>query len=160
MTDGARNAARVIQRGCFQIDLPPTEAFKLFTAMGERLWVPGWSPRLLGPIPQQPGLVFLTGTGPDFTIWTVIESDPMAGRVCYSRVTPGSRAGIVNVEVTGVDAGSNVEVAYDLTALTADGEASLQAYSSSNFAHMLDSWKRLVAAMLVHARPALTALQV
>ena len=88
-------ARREIQSGRFALALPKANAFKLFTAEGERLWVPGWAPEILGPLPQATGLVFLTGEGAERTIWTVVESDPARGLVRYSRVTPGSRAGFV-----------------------------------------------------------------
>lgn len=153
-----RDVARITRRGSFQLALPPAEAFKLFTAEGERLWVPGWSPDILGDLPQRQGLVFLTGDGAERTIWTVIESDPSAGRVRYSRVTPASRAGIVTVEVTAIDAGCQVDVAYDLTALGQDGAASLDAYSAPLFAEMLEHWRALIQARLATDAPDLKAL--
>lgn len=141
-------ARREVQTGRFALDLPMGEAFKLFTAEGERLWVPGWSPEIHGALPQAPGLVFLTGEGDERTIWTVIESDPSRGLVLYSRVTPGSRAGLVRVRVEGEGAHSKVEVTYDLTALSPEGEAALDAYSEVRFAEMLETWQRLIADFL------------
>lgn len=154
------SVARIRQSGSFPLDLLPAEAFKLFTAAGERLWVPGWAPAILGPLPQHPGLVFTTGTGADFTIWTVIDSDPAAGHVRYSRVTPGSRAGIVTVQVAAEAAGTRVEVAYDLTALSPEGETALQALAADRFAEMMREWQRLATAMLAEGRPDLAALVV
>jgi hypothetical protein len=111
-------------------------------------------------LPQEAGLVFLTGIGTQRTIWTVIESRPADGRVRYSRVTPGSRAGIVSVDVTGADGGSKVVVSYDLTALSADGEAALEAYSPANFAGMMDEWRTMIERMLAASRPDLATLVV
>jgi hypothetical protein len=150
--------ARIIRRGGFRLDLPTAEAFKLFTAAGERLWVPGWSPEILGPLPQAPGLVFLTGEGVERTIWTVIESDPARGRARYSRVTPASRAGTVTVEVSPAEGGCHVEVAYDLTALDPDGAASLDAYAPERFAEMLEHWRALIEDLLARDAPDLAAL--
>lgn len=144
MTAVPAEHARIRESGSFRIDLPPDRAFELFTAAGERLWVPGWSPQILGPLPQQPGLVFLTGAGSEFTIWTVIESDPDRGRLRYSRVTPGSRAGIVAVSVVAADGGSEVEVAYDLTALEPNGTNALEPYAPHHFAKMMDEWRSLI----------------
>lgn len=158
--DAIVHAARIRQRGSFTLDLPPAEAFKLFTAAGERLWVPGWSPAILGALPQHPGLVFTTGSGADSTIWTVIDSDPAAGHVRYSRVTLGSRAGIVTVQVTAEGAGTRVDVAYDLTALSPEGETALHAFAPDRFAEMLREWQRLASAMLAEGRSALVALVV
>ena len=135
-------------KGHIERPLPVEDAFKLFTAEGERLWVPGWSPEILGPVPQAPGLVFLTGDGDEWTIWTVLASDPAGGVLRYSRVTPALRAGLVEVRLTGEGERSRVEVSYDLTALSSDGEASLEAYSAPRFAQMLESWHALITDFL------------
>ena len=139
------------QTGHFELYLPVEDAFKLFTAEGERLWVPDWVPEILGPVPQAPGLVFLTGDGAERTIWTVVESDPDRGLLLYSRVTPGSRAGIVEVRLTGEHARTRIDVSYDLTALSAEGERSLEAYSAPCFADMLETWHALITAFLRRA---------
>jgi hypothetical protein len=141
-------ARREVQSGRFTLDLPSDEAFKLFTAEGERLWVPGWSPHILGPLPQARGLVFLTGKGAERTIWTVIESDESRGLVLYSRVTAGSRAGLVRVRVEADRDGSSVEVTYDMTALSPQREAALDAYSEAGFREMLGTWQHLIAEFL------------
>lgn len=151
---------RVRQRGSFLLDLPPEEAIKLFTAEGERLWVPDWEPEILGPLPQVEGLVFLTGKGPQQTIWTVLESNSAAGRMRYSRVTPNSKAGIVAVHVTSVGQGSNVDVSYDLTSLNDRDEQSLDAFSPSGFASMMEEWRMLIERMLTSSRPKLGSLAV
>ena len=135
---------REIQTGRFPLPLRTDEAFKLFTAEGERLWVPGWAPEILGALPQAPGLVFLTGKGSERTIWTVIESDRSRGLVRYSRVTPRSRAGLVEVRVEPDGDGCSVAVSYDLTALSAEGEAALDALSGSRFNDMLETWRGLI----------------
>ena len=142
---------REIRTGHFTLELPMRDAFKLFTAEGERLWVPDWSPAILGALPQAPGLVFLTGTGADHTIWTVLDSECAAtrGHARYSRVTPGSRAGIVDVQLTAeATERTRVDVSYDLTALSPDGERALDAYDAPRFAQMLESWRTLITSFL------------
>jgi len=156
---------REIRSGHFTLDLAIHDAFKLFTAEGERLWVPDWSPTVLGALPQAPGLVFLTGSGADHTIWTVLtsECDATGGCARYSRVTPGSRAGTVDVRLTAVSAQSTrVGVSYDLTALSPDGERALDAYDAPRFAEMLQSWLALITSFLARdgARERLAAASV
>jgi hypothetical protein len=58
------------------------------------------------------------------------------------------RAGLVEVRLTGEGERSRVEVSYDLTALSADGEASLEAYSAPRFAEMLEKWHALITDFL------------
>jgi hypothetical protein len=115
----------------FFLPLPPEEALHLFTPVGERAWAGHWDPRF--PAGEHgdggaPGTVFLTGD----THWVV--ADRRDDGVRYARVTPGVRAGTVEVRVTAADeatrgeagredaprGGTRVDVRYDITALVAD----------------------------------------
>jgi hypothetical protein len=108
----------------FFLPLPPGDALHLFTPVGERAWAGHWDPRF--PAGEHgdgaaPGTVFLTGD----THWVVM--DRRDDGVRYARVTPGVRAGTVEVRVTaasgedarGDRAGTRVDVRYDITALVA-----------------------------------------
>ena len=147
-------ARRASRSGSFTLPLAPEAAFHLFTADGERLWVEGWDPMVPGdpplPLPrdaeQEEGLVFLTGAGDDCTIWTVLHSCRESGRLRYSRVTPASRAGIVDVALTAQGEGCLVSVAYDLTALTPAED--LAAYQPAAFAAMLRDWSSAIHAAI------------
>ena len=126
------------QSGTIQVPLPPSQAFDLFTAEGERLWAPGWDPRVLSES------VFLTGHGGEETIWTIVEADQQAGRLCYSRVSPGVRAGTVRVNLNPDGAESRVEVSYDMTALGPNGVEAVTKMDADGFAAMLRDWQRLI----------------
>lgn len=141
-------ALRTRQHGRFGLALAPDAAFELFTAEGERRWVDGWEPAILSDCgATRPGAVFLTNHGGEATIWTVIEADRAAGRLLYSRVSPGRRAGTVRVTLDpDGDGGTSVAVAYDLTALSPAGEAAVAALDAAGFAAMLDEWQRLIGA--------------
>ena len=139
---------RVQSSGSFDLPLAPDEAFALFTAEGERRWVPGWSPEMLGSLPQHRGLVFLTEADGNQTIWTVLESDPTTFTHRYSRVTPGKTAGIVEAKLFPARNGCRVSVSYDMTALTEAGHQALAAYRGSAFADMLVKWQELIATAL------------
>lgn len=144
--NGARTDGhpRARSSGSFLIPIPPDDAFGLFTAEGEMLWVPGWSPDIFGPSPQQPGLVFLTGPEEQRTFWTVIQSDRQEKRHRYSRVTPSQHAGLVDVHLTAEQGGSRVHVAYDLTALPGCDATVLEPYFEPAFFAMLEEWRELI----------------
>jgi len=139
---------RVRSAGGFELPLPAGDAFGLFTAEGERRWVPGWSPEILGQLPQHPGLVFLTKADGRDTIWTVIESDPASLRHRYSRVTPGHTAGTVEVRLHPAGSTCRVDVRYDMTALADDHAAALAPYVGEAFQAMLAEWQSLIVATL------------
>ena len=140
--------ARISRTGSFSLPVSVEEAFPLFTAEGESRWVPGWAPDILGDLPQQPGLVFLTESGGDRTIWTVLVSDEAAGRLLYSRVTPGRHAGTVEVRLEPDGAGTRVAVTYAMTALPPAGAEALDPYSEANFRDMLEDWRALIARVI------------
>jgi hypothetical protein len=139
---------RVQNSGSFGLPIPPEEAFSLFTAEGEQRWVPGWSPDILGDLPQHPGLVFLTEANSLKTIWTVLESGLATLTHRYSRVTPGHSAGIVEVRLRANGTGSAVAVSYDMTALSLEGEAALAGYRGAAFTDMLAKWQELIETAL------------
>lgn len=143
------SAARTKQQGSFTLPLRPTEAFDLFTAEGERRWVDGWEPDILSSCgATEPGAVFLTNHGGERTIWTVIEADRAAGRLLYSRVSPGRRAGTVEVRISPDGSGSTIVVAYDITALGQEGEDDVRKMDEAGFAEMLREWERLITGAL------------
>ncbi len=139
------SAPRTRQKGSFTLPLQPDQAFDLFTAEGERGWVDGWNPEILSDCGAlEPGAVFLTDHGGEQTIWTVIEADRSSGRLLYSRVSPGRRAGTVGVKLADEDGGTRVHVAYDITALGTEGETAVAAMDAAGFASMLAEWRQLI----------------
>lgn len=140
---------RTRQQGTIDLPVAADEAFDLFTAEGERRWVPGWNPVILSACGcQEPGAVFLTDHGGEHTIWTVIEADRQLGRLRYSRVSLGQRAGTVRVDITPSGSGSQIAVAYDLTALGPGGAAVVRTMERGGFAVMLAEWRRMIVRSL------------
>ena len=129
----------VAHTGRLHVDAAPKHAFQLFTAPGEKLWVEGWDPEILsGGDGRSRGAVFVTRVGGDPTYWVVVDYDPEALHARYARIAPGTRAGTVEVTVRADGAGgSEVEVVYELTALTAEGDKELEVFDARAYAGML-----------------------
>ena len=138
--------------GRIQVGLPPGEAFRLFTPRGEQEWVHGWQPRFPAPAPDdtEPGTVFETRAQGQHTIWLVTGREP-GRRISYARVTPGELAGVVTVTVTPSGDASEVEVTYQLTALTGGDSGQLREFADGYPAY-LQSWQEAIEASL-HRRP-------
>ncbi|MFZ5543023.1 MAG: SRPBCC family protein [Pseudomonadota bacterium] len=133
------------------VDAPVDKCFMFFTPAGETLWVDGWQPRYLHPADgrTEPGMVFTTGEVADHTIWMLVDFDRAAHYSRYARVTPGSRAGFVEVRCRALAAGrTEVEVGYTLTALNEQGAQLLQAFEGERFMQMIDGWAREIAGRL------------
>ena len=131
--------------GRLAVPLAPAEAFRLFTAVGERDWVAGWEPRFPTPTADDatPGTVFETGST---TIWVVVDATPPE-RIRYARVTPGDSAGTVEVVLAAAEVGATVTVTYDMTALSATGDQRLAEFAAG-YAAFLRTWEDEIATFL------------
>jgi Polyketide cyclase / dehydrase and lipid transport len=139
--------------GRIEVGLPPAEAFRLFTPRGEQEWAHGWQPRFPAASPDdtEPGTVFETAAHGQHTVWLVIDREPGA-RIAYARVTPGHQAGSVSVTISAAGDRSEVEVTYELTALSDAGGEELREFAA-NYQAYLQSWQEAIAALLNRQRP-------
>lgn len=145
MTRLVRNQHRI------PIAAPADVAFMFFTPAGERLWVDGWDPCYIHPPTGETraGMVFTTGRGNDFTIWQLADFDRTTRRARYVRTTPALRTGFVEVRCLPLDSGNcEAVIGYDLTALSPEGERSLDAYEGRAYAAMIDGWAKAIGARL------------
>jgi hypothetical protein len=142
MTESRRLTGRI------HVDLPPGEAFRLFTPRGEQDWAHGWRPHF--PVPTtddtEPGTVFETTAHGHHTIWLVTGREP-GRRISYARVTPGYQAGTVTVTIEAAGRQSEVEVSYRLTVLNEAAGHLLREFTDGYPAY-LQSWEDAIAALL------------
>jgi hypothetical protein len=136
------------------VALAPGRAMPLFTARGERDWVPGWVPEFPAGEPdgadiEDEGTVFVTAAHGKTTYWVVAARSDRSVR--YARVTPGRSCGTVDVrERESGAAHTALDVTYDLTALTAEGEQELHGFAA-RFAEEIGDWERAIATALARA---------
>lgn len=139
------------------IAAPVDPCQRFFTPAGEELWVDGWQPTYLHPADgrTEPGMVFTTGTGDDFTAWCLVDYDTVQHHARYTRVTPASRSAIVEVRCTALAPDlTRVEVRYTLTALTPAGAQWLAKFDDAAFAAMIEGWRTAIEARLPQLRQA------
>lgn len=138
--------------GHIQVALPAGEAFGLFTPRGEQDWAPEWAPRFPAPAADdtEPGTVFETDAHGQHTIWLVLDRQ-RGKRISYARVTPGDHAGTVTIVVNPAGRRSEVEVTYDLTALTGATVHKLSEFADAYLAY-LRSWQDAIEARLHASR--------
>jgi hypothetical protein len=150
----------VTHRGSLHVAAAPEHALQLFTAPGERLWIEGWDPVIPGGGDGRgKGAVWITEVGGDKAYWVVVDYDADALRARYVRVDPVTHAGTVAVFARPDGAGATeVEVTYQLTALTEAGNRELAAFDRAAFNRMLAGWERAIArAELEYPLPFATA---
>lgn len=134
----------VSRNGTVRLPRPVKDVLRLFTAEGERLWVPGWEPRYPAPVEDDtaPGAVWLTDSEHGVTHWVVAARS--AHGFTYGRITPGFTAGIVTIDAApDADDGTEVTVGYRLTALAPEAAEYLGAFAAG-FDGMLAEWQRLL----------------
>ena len=143
---GEFDPVNMVHSGTFDLDAPPQKAIHLFTAPGEMLWVPDWDPVILSGDGTEEGTVFVTSHGDESTVWVVVDFDLNGHRARYARITPGSRAGTVEVRLhPNESGGSTVTVKYELTALSASGNHVLTVFDAE-YSDMLKEWEALIRA--------------
>ena len=134
--------------GRIRVPLLPAEAFRLFTPRGEQDWAHGWHPRFPAPAPDdtEPGTVFETSAHGQHTIWLVTDRQP-GKRISYARVSPDDQAGTVSVVISPAGHHSEVEITYQLTALTSLADDKLSAFAE-HYPAYLQSWEDDITAWL------------
>jgi hypothetical protein len=138
------------QIGSFHLDAPRARVLPLFTARGEREWVPGWDPLMLSGAEERGSAFQTRHQDGQVTTWIVIEYRPPEGRVSYARLAQGSNIGLVDVICTEAeDGGSDVSVAYTLTPLDAGAQAFVDQFlDPRHYARMIDGWRAATTAAL------------
>ena len=136
----------IAHSGTLHVDAAPDHAFQLFTAPGETFWIDDWDPEVPGGGDGRArGSVFVTRARGQETYWVVVDYAPDARHARYARIAPGTRAGTVEVAVSDDGSGgSEVEVAYELTALSDAGNDELAAFDERAYEAMLASWERMI----------------
>ncbi|HME40070.1 MAG TPA: SRPBCC family protein [Steroidobacteraceae bacterium] len=134
----------------FHLDAPRTRVFALFTARGERQWAPGWDPMILSGAEERGSAFQTVNHDGQTTTWIVTDFRPAEGRVSYARLANGSNIGLVDVVCTDPKGGgTDVSVAYTLTALNARAQAFVDGFLDPNtYARMIDDWQAATAAAL------------
>lgn len=138
-------AQRITRTGGFELPLKPEVAIGLFTAEGERSWIPGWVPEYPedGAVHDALGAVFIRRDSDAVHVFVVVANGPLLRR--YARVTEGFTAGTVEVACEPAAVGTVVRVAFDLTALSPEGAAWLDSFDSGYDA-MMAQWRQWIVA--------------
>ena len=144
-------ATHVVRTAPLHLDGDPDRVFLLFQPEGERAWAVGWAPEHRWPADGTPreGAVFVTRDGAVETIWTVVSFAPESRRVVYSRVTPGVRAGTVEVSCSAAPRGGTAaRVTYRFTALSTAGNEVLDQFTDTMFGEWMRDWEASINRVL------------
>ncbi len=144
-------SARIVRTHRITLAAPAHTCQRFFTPAGECLWVAGWQPQYHHPAKGQTetGMVFSTGSGAEYTLWCLVDFDQERLYSRYTRVTPGSRSGTVEVQCLALtDQTTEIMVRYTLTALSDAGLEILNALDEAAFADMIMGWQDAINSKL------------
>ena len=132
----------------FRMDQPVATLFPLFSAEGEKLWVPGWDYKnISGSDNMHEDFIFLTHSHDHAsphkkTIWLVKRYDPDSYFVQFYRVEPEEKVGLVSVRCIEVDNNTaDVEVTYGYTALSDSGIGFIEKFTADYYKEFIGDWK-------------------
>jgi hypothetical protein len=135
----------------FRIDQPVDVLFPLFSAEGEKRWVPGWDyENIMGSTDLHEDDVFLTKTHDHSStgaIWLVKRYDPAAYFVQFYKVEPEDKVGIITVQCTRIEKSlTDVEVTYRYIGLSEKGNAFVKGFTCADYKAFIGEWNRLLSA--------------
>lgn len=133
----------------FQLQQPADILFPLFSAEGERLWVPGWDyENIMGTTELHENYVFLTKNhdhASNSAIWIVKKYHPKDYYIEFYKVEPSEKVGIIKVICTSLtDTKTNVSVTYEYIALSENGERFIESFTSRKYNNFINEWKLML----------------
>ena len=128
--------------------------FPLFSPLGEKLWVPGWEPRILHPAGAEweEGMVFFTREERGEAAWFVTRLDRASREVVYHRVEPGRYVARVEVRCREVWGGrTEATVRYSYMGLSDEGNGEIAAMTQEAYDAKMGRWKEWLRTALRRA---------
>ena len=134
----------------FQMPVPVDELFPLFSAEGEKHWVPGWDyENVMGTTQLSEDYVFLTKSHDHRAadaIWVVKRYEPDSYFVEFYKVEPEEKVGVIRVKCDGLASDrTEVRVTYKYMALSTAGEKFVSEFSESAYDDFIDEWQTLLS---------------
>ena len=133
----------------FTIGQPIEILFPLFSAEGEKLWVPGWDyQNIMGSKELHEDYIFLTKNHDHASteaIWLVKRYEPESHLVQFYKVEPGDKTGIIEVKCSRLEENlTQVTVSYEYIGLGPKGNEFIDGFTSSEYMKFIGEWKNLL----------------
>jgi hypothetical protein len=146
----------VVLTGRVNVSASVERAFRIFSPLGEKLWVPGWDPELLFPpsVVWEEGLIFRTSEETGEAVWIVTRLDVSAHRVVYHRVEPGRYVARVEVCCNALaDDLSEATTTYSFVGLSDSGNDEIATMTQDSYDAKMVRWTNWINHYLQHQSP-------
>jgi len=133
----------------FEIAQPAATLFPLFSAEGEKLWVPGWDyENVMGGTNLHEDYVFVTKShdhAASGAIWLIKKYQPKVHLVQLYKVEPGEKIGIVEVQCfEQAESRTKVRVTYEYIGLSESGNGFISRFTAVEYGEFISEWKSLL----------------
>ena len=148
-TEKDTRVSKVKHTAHFVIEQPIEILFPLFSAEGEKLWVPGWDyENIMGSNDLHEDYIFLTKNHDHASakaIWLVKRYDPDSYLVQFYKVEPDNKVGIITVRCIKIDTSkTQVEVTYEYIGLSVEGNRFIEKFTPSEYEVFINEWNTLL----------------
>ena len=140
--------------GRFTVTGPIKTVFDLFSPLGERLWVPDWSPELLYPpgAVWARGQIFRTREETGEAVWVVTVLNREAHEVEYHRVEPQRYVARVGVKCAVLaDETTEVSTTYAFVGLSSRGNSEIASMTFESYSRKMERWEQWISGHLTRA---------
>lgn len=145
MQSSKRHSIRLT--GTLTVDRPVDEAFPLFSPIGEKAWVPDWTPELIHPADRDwaEGQIFCTPLDSGRAVWVVNRLDAVSHRVSYHRVEPEHLVARIDVECRPAGTGrTDVTTSYEFISLSESGDATIAGMTQEAYEAKMKQWEEWI----------------
>jgi hypothetical protein len=141
----------------FEIAQPIKELFPLFSAEGEKLWVPGWNyDNIMGGTDLHEDYVFVTKShdhAASDAIWVVKRYEPEKHLVQFYKVEPSEKIGVIEVKCFDLSKSrTKVQVSYEYIGISASGNKFVSNFSSTGYKEFISEWEALLGKYFARKR--------
>ncbi len=122
----------------FQVAQPIDSLFPLFSAEGEKYWVPVWDYKnIMGTTELHEDYIFVTNShdhASSDAIWLVKRHEPDSHYVEFYKVEPEEKVGIISVKCSSISqTKTNVSVSYEYVALSEKGNQFIAGFTKEDY---------------------------
>jgi len=133
----------------FIINQPVDILFPLFSAEGEKLWVPGWDyHNVMGSTDLHEDYVFITQNhdhASSKAVWIVKRYEPQNYLIQFYKVESEDKVGVITVQCSPLEESkTEVIVSYKYTGLTEKGNAFVREFTPQKYEEFIDEWQKLL----------------
>lgn len=133
----------------FEIQQPLEKVFPLFSAEGEKLWVPGWDyENIMGTTDLCEDYIFLTKNhdhASTHAIWLVKRYDPASHFIQFYKIEPGDKVGLITVQcIQESKNNTTVQITYKYIGLSEKGRDFISEFTSTYYESFIAEWERLL----------------